>query len=31
MEHKVDPQAWLIWVLERIPDHKINRLEEMMP
>jgi len=23
----VDPQAWLSWVLERIPNHKINRLE----
>ncbi len=27
----VDPQAWLSWVLERIADHKINRLEELMP
>ncbi|CUJ90554.1 Transposase [Ruegeria denitrificans] len=27
----VDPQAWLSWVLERIADHKINRLDELMP
>ena len=29
--NKVDPQAWLTWVLERIADHKINRLDELMP
>ena len=29
--NKIDPQAWLIWVLERIADHKINRLGELMP
>ena len=27
----VDPQAWLADVLERIPDHKINRIEELLP
>lgn len=27
----VDPQAWLTWVLARIADHKINRLDELMP
>ena len=27
----VDPQAWLTWVLERVADHKINRLDELMP
>lgn len=27
----VDPQAWLSWVLEHIADHKINRLDELMP
>jgi len=27
----VDPQAWLTWVLERIADHKFNRLDELMP
>ena len=27
----VDPEAWLTWVLERLPDHKINRIEELMP
>ena len=25
----VDPQAWLTWVLERVADHKINRLDEL--
>jgi len=29
--NKVNPQAWLTWVLERIADHKINRLDELMP
>lgn len=27
----VDPQAWMTWVLERLPDHKINAIEELMP
>lgn len=27
----VDPEAWLTWVLERLPDHKINRIDELMP
>jgi transposase len=27
----VDPEAWLTWALERLPDHKINRLDELMP
>ncbi|MDG1458566.1 MAG: IS66 family transposase [Pseudoprimorskyibacter sp.] len=29
--NKVDPQAWLTWVLDRIADHKINRIDELMP
>ena len=29
--NKVDPQAWLTWVLAQIADHKITRLEELMP
>jgi len=27
----VDPQAWLTDVLGRIADHKITRLDELMP
>ena len=27
----IDPEAWLTWVLERLPDHKINRIDELMP
>ena len=27
----VDPQAWLTWVLERIADHKIKRIDELLP
>ena len=27
----VDPEAWLAWVLERLPDHKINRTDELTP
>ena len=28
---KVDPQGWLTWVLDRIADHKITRLDELLP
>jgi len=28
--NRVDPQALLTWVLERIADHKINRLDEQL-
>ena len=27
----VDPQIWLTWVLAQIADHKINRIDELMP
>ena len=27
----VDPQAWLTWVLAQIVDHKITRLDELLP
>lgn len=27
----VEPQAWLTWVLDRIADHKINRIDELLP
>lgn len=27
----VDPEAWLTWVLGRVADHKINRINELMP
>ena len=26
----VDPQAWLADTLARIPDHKINRIDELL-
>ena len=29
--NKVDPQAWLTWVLAQTADHKITRLDELMP
>ena len=29
--NNVDPQAWLSWVLDRIADHKINRIDELLP
>ena len=29
--NSIDPQAWLTWVLQRLPDHKINRLEGLTP
>lgn len=28
---ELDPQAWLADVLDRIHDHKINRLDELLP
>lgn len=27
----VDPEAWLTRVLKHLPDHKINRIDELMP
>ncbi len=27
----VDPEAWLTWVLAHVADHKINRIDELMP
>jgi hypothetical protein len=27
----VNPEAWLAWVLERIQDHPVNRIGELMP
>jgi len=27
----VDPQAWLTWVLDQIADHKITRIDELLP
>ena len=27
----LNPEAWLTWVLERIADHKINRIGELAP
>ena len=29
--NSIDPQAWLTDVLSRIADHKINRIDELMP
>jgi len=29
--NRVDPQAWLTEVLARIADHKINRIDELLP
>ncbi len=27
----VDTQAWPTWLFARIADHKINRLDELLP
>ena len=27
----IGPQAWLAQVLDRIPDYKINRIDELLP
>ena len=29
--NNVDPQARLTWVLSRIADHKITRIDELLP
>ena len=29
--NRVDPEAWLTWVLTHIADHKINRIDELAP
>lgn len=29
--NSVDPQAWLTWVLDKIDDHKINRINDLTP
>ena len=29
--NRVDPEAWLTWVLTRISDHKINRIDDLTP
>ena len=27
----VNPEAWLAWVLERIQDHPVNRMHDLLP
>ena len=29
--NKVNPEAWLAWVLERIQEHSANRIHDLMP
>jgi hypothetical protein len=29
--NNVDPEAWLTWVFQHLPDRKINRIDELMP
>ena len=29
--NNVDPQAWLADVIDRIGDHPVNRLDELLP
>ena len=29
--NKVNPEAWLAWVLERIQDHPASRIDDLMP
>jgi hypothetical protein len=30
-QNSVDPQAWLPDTISRIADHKINRIDELLP
>ena len=29
--NKVDPEAWLAWVLARVADQKMTQIEDLMP
>ena len=29
--NKIDPEAWLRWVLAHVADHKMTRLEDLLP
>ena len=29
--NNVNPEAWLAWVLERIQDHPVNRIHDLLP
>ena len=29
--NKVDPEAWLAWVLARVANHKMTQIEDLMP
>ena len=29
--NNVDPEAWLTWVLERVADHRLTPIDELMP
>ena len=29
--NNVNPEAWLAWVLERIQDHPVKRINELLP
>jgi transposase len=29
--NKVNPEAWLAWVLTKIQDHPVNRMDELLP
>lgn len=29
--NNVDPEAWLTWVLKKLPEHKANRIDQLMP
>jgi transposase len=29
--NRVNPEAWLAWVLERIQDHPVSRINELVP
>ena len=31
MMKKVNPEAWLAWVLERIQDHPAKRIDDLLP
>ncbi|WIY23915.1 transposase domain-containing protein [Parasedimentitalea psychrophila] len=29
--NRVNPEAWFAWVLERIQDHPVSRINELKP
>jgi transposase len=29
--NSIDPQAWLAGIIARLPDYKVNRMDDLLP